>query len=140
MRTIAAAILMAACMAPMAQAQSANLEGTWAFQSQSYGNEQIGAVMSGVAILTPSAPGRYDVRLISNELIVDRESGQSRLLTARQTCTAEDADGQISIECQMAEPLEGYTPDTFLLQSAGEPDHLAGVLNAGPEVGFSRLR
>ncbi len=131
---------MAVCIAPMAHAQSANLEGTWAFQSQSYGSEQIGAVMSGVAVLTASAPGRYDVRLISNELIVERESGRSRLLTARQTCTAEEADGQISIECQMAEPLEGYTPDTFLLQATDEADHLAGVLNTGPEVGFSRLR
>lgn len=132
--------MMAACVAPAAHAQGASLEGTWAFQSQSYGNEQIGAVMSGVAVMTASAPSRYDVRLISNELIVNRDTGQSRLLTARQTCTAEEADGQIAIDCQMAEPLEGYTPDTFLLQRAEEVDHLGGVLNAGPEVGFSRLR
>lgn len=138
MRTIAA-VLMTTLLATAAHAQSAGFDGTWAFQSQSYGNERLGAVMSGVAVLTASAPNRYDVRLVTNELIVDRESGQSRLLTARQTCTAEELDGQIAIDCEMAEPLENYNPDTFLVQQ-GDADQLVGVLNDGPQVTFTRLR
>lgn len=139
MRTIAAACVMAVLMAPAAEAQSGGLDGTWAFQSQSYGDQRIGAVMSGVAVLTASAPNRYDIRLVTNELIVERDTGRSRLLTARQTCTADESDGQISIDCQMAEPLENYNPDTFLVQP-GEADQLVGVLNNGPQVTFTRLR
>jgi hypothetical protein len=132
-------VLIAACAAPAAQAQSAGLDGTWAFQSQSYGDERIGAVMSGVAVITATAPHRYDVRLVTNELVVLRDTGQSQLLTARQTCTADESEGQISVDCQMAEPLENYNPDTFLVQS-GAADQLVGVLNNGPQVTFTRLR
>ena len=44
----------------------------------SYGNEQFGVIMSGAAMITATAPNRYDVRLIANELIVQRESERSR--------------------------------------------------------------
>jgi hypothetical protein len=140
MRALAAAAGLAMCAwAPAANAQTGSLEGTWAFQSQSYGNEQVGAVMSGVAVMTASAPNRYDIRIVANELLVNRATGESRLLTARQTCTGENSDGQFAITCQMAEPLEGYQPDNFLLQP-GEADQLVGVLNSSVQVTLARMR
>lgn len=137
---IAAAALMA-CVAP-ANAQSRDaFEGTWAFQTTSYGNEQVGGIMSGAAVFTRASADRYTIRLISNERLVNRDTGQSAFLTARQNCTGENADGQFTIRCQMAEPLEGYEPDNFVLQ-AGEADQLVGVLssNTSSQVTFSRLR
>jgi hypothetical protein len=144
MRTflVALAVMTAALSAP-ASAQTANdLSGTWAFQTATYGNEQFGVIMSGAAVFTATAPNRYDVRLISNERIVQRDTAQYRMLTARQSCTAENADGQITMTCQLSQPLEGYEPDNFLLQAGESADELVGVLNsaATPEVTFSRLR
>jgi hypothetical protein len=141
---IAAAAMLAACSAPTpagAQAESGGHAGTWAFQTEPYGNEQFGVVMSGVAVMTPAAPDRYDIRLLANELIIERVSGQSRLLTARETCAGEVDGGQFTITCQMAEPLEGYEPDNFILQR-GEQDQLVGVLNSATsgQVTFTRLR
>ncbi|MFN3463392.1 MAG: hypothetical protein ACK4X1_04880 [Terricaulis sp.] len=133
---------MALAAAPLAQAQTGDaFEGTWAFQTQSYGTEQVGAIMSGAAVITREAPNRYAIRLLANERLVNRDTGQGAFLTARQTCTGVNDDGQFTITCQMAEPLEGYQPDNFVLQ-AGEADQLVGVLNsnASSQVTFSRLR
>lgn len=143
---IAAAAVLAACTAaaptPAGAQATGDLAGTWAFQTQSYGNEQVGAVMSGVAIMTGSAPNRYDIRLLTNELMVNRATGESRLLTARQTCTGEMDGGQFSIACQMAEPLEGYSPDNFVLQAGENADQLVGALSSATSatVTFTRTR
>ena len=136
---IAAALVLVS--AAPAGAQTGDLSGTWAFQTQSYGSEQVGAVMSGAAVFTANAPNRYDIRLLTNELLVNRETGQSRLLTARQNCTGTNDDGQFFIACQMAEPLEGYEPDNFILQ-AGETDQLVGALNSATsaQATFTRMR
>lgn len=142
MRSLLWAVLPITLLAatPVA-AQTSDLSGTWAFQTQPYGDQQFGVVMSGVAIATPAARGRYDVRLLANELIMERATGRSQVITARQTCTAEDADGQVNITCQMAEPLEGYQPDNFVLQR-GDADQLVGVLSstASGQVTFTRVR
>jgi hypothetical protein len=133
---------MALAAAPMAQAQTGDaFEGTWAFQTQSYGTEQVGAIMSGAAVITREAPDRYAIRLLANERLVNRDTGQGVFLTARQTCTGVNDDGQFTITCEMAEPLEGYAPDNFVLQS-GEADQLVGVLNSNnsSQVTFSRMR
>lgn len=137
-----AAAAMAACSAPVASAQTGDaFAGTWAFQTASYGNEQVGGIMSGAAVITREAPNRYAVRLIANERLVNRDTGQGAFLTARQNCTGANDDGQFTITCQMAEPLEGYEPDTFVLQ-AGETDQLVGVQRSqtSPQVTFSRMR
>jgi hypothetical protein len=137
-----AALALAVCSAPAAHAQSSDtFAGTWAFQTVSYGDERVGAIMSGVAVITASAPNRYDIRLLSNERLVNRDTAESMLLTARQTCTGENDGGQFTISCQLAEPLEGYEPDNFVLQ-AGEPDQLVGALSsqASPQVTFTRMR
>jgi len=136
-----AAAAMATCITP-ASAQSRDaFEGTWAFQTSSYGTEQVGAIMSGAAVISRARGGRYTIRLISNERLVNRETGESAFLTARQACTGENSDGQFTISCQMAEPLEGYEADNFVLQQ-GETDQLVGVLssNTSSQVTFSRLR
>ncbi|MEQ1820241.1 MAG: hypothetical protein ABL871_16685 [Terricaulis sp.] len=143
MRTfLIAAATLAACSAPMAQAQSVRdaLDGTWAFQTASYGDERVGAIMSGAAIFLRSAQDRYDISLISNERLVNRETGETAFLTARQTCTGVNDGGQLTVSCQLAEPLEGYEPDNFVLQ-AGEDRQLIGVLSsaASPQVTFSKL-
>ncbi len=137
---IAAAALIACATPASAQSRDAFV-GTWAFQTTSYGTEQVGAIMSGAAVITRAAPNRYTIRLISNERLVNRDTGQGAFLTARQNCTGENADGQFTISCQMAEPLDGYEPDNFVLQ-AGEADQLVGVLssNTSSQVTFSRLR
>lgn len=137
---IAAAALVA-CAAPAGAQTRGAFEGTWAFQTTSYGTEQVGAIMSGAALITRARADRYTIRLISNERLVNRDTEQGAFLTARQNCTGENADGQFTISCQMAEPLDGYEPDNFVLQ-AGEADQLVGVLssNTSSQVTFSRMR
>lgn len=138
----AAAFGLMGVLATSALAQSNDaFTGTWAFQTASYGDEQVGAIMSGVAVVTPAARNRYDIRLLANERLVNRDTGQSVFLTARQTCSGENDNGQFTITCRLAEPLEGYEPDSFILQQ-GEADQLIGVLNAATngQVTFTRLR
>ncbi|MEZ6023235.1 MAG: hypothetical protein R3C16_07470 [Hyphomonadaceae bacterium] len=139
----AAAALMACAAAPAASAQNGDaFTGTWAFQTNDYGNAQYVVAMSGVAVVTPSAPGRYDIRLIANEIIGERSTGRTQLITAREACTGE-VDGEVfNIACQMAEPLEGYEPDNFILQSGEESDQMVGVLSsaASGQVTFTRMR
>lgn len=142
MRGFLIAAALVAVATPMASAQSRDaFAGTWAFQTESYGTEQVGAIMSGAAVITRQAANRYSIQLISNERLVNRETNQSAFLTARQTCTGANDDSQFTITCQMAEPLEGYEPDTFVLQT-GEADQLVGVLqsNDTSQVTFSRIR
>jgi len=137
---IASAALLAFTAAP-AHAQSGDaFEGTWAFQTASYGSEQVGAIMSGAAVITRAGEDRYDIRLISNERLVNRDSGRQAFLTARQNCTGSSDGGQFTITCQLAETVEGYEPDNFVLQQ-GEANQLVGVLSssASPQVTFSRL-
>ena len=104
-------------------------------------HEQVGGIMSGAAVITRAGRDRYTIRLLSNERLVNRETSQGAFLTARQTCTGVNDEGQFTITCQMAEPLEGYEPDNFVLQR-GEADQLVGVLqsNNSSQVTFSRLR
>ena len=136
-----AAAAMLALAAPAQAQEASDRSGTWAFQTAPYGDAQFGVVMSGVAIMTASAPGRYDVRLLANELIIERATGRSQVLTARQTCTGEEADGQFALSCQLAEPLEGYQPDNFVLQAGENADQLVGALSsaASATVTFSRV-
>jgi hypothetical protein len=137
---IAAAALAFAATPASAQTGDA-FEGTWAFQTTSYGTEQVGAIMSGAAVITRAAANRYDIRLIANERLVNRDTGQQAFLVARQNCTGENASGQFTIRCQLAEAVEGYEPDNFVLQQ-GEADQLVGVLssNTSSQVTFTRLR
>ena len=134
------AIVVMAAMAASASAQSGDARGTWAFQTQPYGNEQFSVIMSGVAIVSPPRRGRHEIRLVSNELIV-AQNGQSQMVTARQRCTGEASGGQFTISCQMAEPLDGYEPDNFVLQTS-ERDQMVGVLAsaASSQVTFTRVR
>jgi hypothetical protein len=144
MRALMTGAMMAACLiaAPANAQETSDLSGTWAFQTSSYGNEEFGVIMSGAANFTATTAGRYTVQLIANELIVQRESSASQMLTARQNCVAENADGQITITCQLSEAVEGYEPDNFLLQAGTSPDELVGALTSGssPQVTFTRLR
>ncbi len=132
------AFALTAFAATSAVAQQDGLTGIWAFQSEPYGNEQFAVSMSGAALIGEAERGRLDIRLTANEMIVERASNRSRLITAHQNCTGERDGSLIAISCEMAEPLEGYTPDAFLLQSSD--GQLAGVLNTGPQVTFARVR
>ncbi|MEQ1617246.1 MAG: hypothetical protein ABL883_02745 [Terricaulis sp.] len=135
---ISLAVLSVAALAAPASAQQDSLAGVWAFQSEPYGNEQFALTMSGAAVWEEARNGRYSIRLTANEIIVERASNRSRILTAHQNCTGERDGTQINVTCEMAEPLEGYTPDAFLLQDSDGA--LAGVLNTGPQVTFARVR
>ena len=138
-----AAALAALTMATPASAQqTSDLSGTWSFQTASYGNEQFGVIMSGAAVFIATTAGRYTVRLIANERIVQRETSQFRLLVARQNCVAEDEGGQIAITCNLIDTVEGYEPDNFVLQAGENADELVGALSSGssPQVTFTRLR
>lgn len=140
---LAAAVTLAACSAAThasAQAQG-DYAGTWGFQTDLYGSRQLGAYMSGVAVITPAAPNRYDIRLMSNERLVNRLTGETRMLVAHQTCTGEQIEAQFTITCRLAEPVEGYEPDNFLLQRGDEPGQLQGVLDSANEaqVTFTRM-
>jgi hypothetical protein len=145
MRSIlfAAVAALMACSGPApAGAQSGDAyTGAWAFQTDDYGNENFSVLMSGAALVTPGARNHYDVRLVANELITQPETGQSRLLTARETCDGLLDGAQFTITCRMAEPLEGYEPDNFVLQR-GDADELVGVLSSATngQVTFTRVR
>ena len=141
--TLAAAVVLAACSAGVASAQSdSDYAGTWAFQTAPYGSGAVGAYMSGLAVMTPSAPDRYEIRLMANERLVNRPTGETRLLVAHQTCTGEQTGAQFSITCEMAEPLEGYQADNFILQPGEEAGQLVGVLDSvnHAQVTFTRMR
>jgi len=49
---IAAAALSLLTVAPASAQRGDAFEGTWAFQTASYGNEQVGGIMSGAAWLS----------------------------------------------------------------------------------------
>lgn len=143
MRAMVMAVAGAACFAAAASAQpSADHAGTWAFQTTLYGTPQVGAYMSGVAVMTASAPGRYDIRLMANERLVNRATGETRLLVAHQSCSGEQDGAQFSITCQLAEPLENYASDNFVLQQGEDAGQLVGVLAsaAHAQVTFTRMR
>ena len=116
--------------------------GTWGFQSEDYGTDDYGAVMSGVAVITQGAGTHYNVKVLAQELLTERESGETRLLVAHETCSGNNVGGQFTITCQMAEPLQGYQPDTFLLQPGENADQLVGALTSasGGQVTFNRVR
>ncbi len=140
--TMAAALLVtAACTGPAGAQAGDAYTGTWAFQTAPYGAGQgeVAALMSGVAIITPASNSRYDIKLVAHEYVT--QGAQSALLTARESCHGEVQEAQFNITCEMAEPLEGYEPDNFLVQ-AGEADQLVGVLAsaASAQVTFTRVR
>lgn len=139
MRTIVMAMALALSAATPAAAQTSDLSGTWAFQTEPYGDDQVAVAMSGVAVITAVAPRRYDVRLLAQELLVYARN-RTQLITARQNCTGDVDDGQISISCELSEPVEGYAPDNFVLQQSGDGE-LSGVLTSAStaQVTFSRL-
>lgn len=142
MRMLAAAAGCALSLfgASAAHAQvDATFEGVWAFQTQPYvAGPGTVALMSGAAQMRAESGG-YAIQLVAHELIT--QGGQSALITARETCRGELESAQFTITCELAEPLEGYAPDTFVLQ-AGEPDQLVGVLEsaASGQVTFTRIR
>lgn len=140
MRALILVAVLAMTAAPASAQANDPFTGTWAFQTASYGDERVGAIMSGAAVITRGANG-YDIRLIANERLVNRDSGETAFLVARQNCTGVTDSGQFTITCQMAEAVEGYQPDGFVLQ-AGEADQMVGVLNSNnsSQVTFSRLR
>jgi hypothetical protein len=144
--SFAAFATLAACTAaaPNADAQSGDpYAGTWAFQSQPYGNEQFGVIMSGAMVATHTRGETYAVRLTANELIVSREGGQSRMLTAQQTCEGMRTGEVFNITCTLTEAPDGYQPDNFILQRGeGEQEgQLVGAMTGnGTQVTFSRVR
>lgn len=143
MRALALAttlVAIAACSQPAGAQVDGALEGTWAFQTQPYvaGQGTI-ALMSGAAILRAESSG-YAIQLVANELVT--QGAQSAVITARENCRGEFAGEQFTITCEMAEPLEGYSPDTFVLQRGEEADTLVGVLESASsgQVTFTRVR
>lgn len=131
---------VAACSQPAGAQVDGSFEGTWAFQTQPYvAGQGVIALMSGVAIMRAESSG-YSIQLIANELVT--QGAQSAVITARENCRGEVAGDQFTITCEMAEPLEGYAPDTFVLQRGQEADTLVGVLEsaASGQVTFTRVR
>ncbi len=142
MRAWMMAAAAALALAGPAAAQTQDFSGAWAFQTAPYGDEQFGVIMSGAAVVTRAARGRYAIRLVSNERIIDRATGRSQMVTARQACIGELAGAQFNITCELAEPTPGYEPDNFVLQRVEDPNTLNGVLSsaASAEVTFTRVR
>ncbi|MBS0384357.1 MAG: hypothetical protein JSS00_03300 [Proteobacteria bacterium] len=150
MRKIVFAILAAAFALPAhaetrnaAAAAPGSYAGTWGFQTEDYGNDQYGVAMSGVAVITPAqAANRYNIRLLAQELITQRESGLTHLLIARENCTGDGSNGQLAITCEMAEPVQNYQPDSFILQPGENADQLVGALSSASNgsATFNRMR
>jgi hypothetical protein len=125
-------------------ASSAPFVGTWGFQSEDYGNDDYGLAMSGVAVITPAqTPNHYNVSLLTQQQLTERESGESHTLVARETCTGDASEGQLAITCQLADPTQHIQPDTFLLQRGDNADQLVGALTTSQQNGettFNRVR
>jgi|GEM_PF-2636987 len=142
-KILAMAIAVAAVSAAPAHAQTRDpFIGTWGFQSDDYGNDNYGALMSGVAVITAGAAAhQYKIKLLAQEVISQRQDGQSHLLVAREECTGEDQSGQLTVNCQLSEPVENYQPDAFAIQAV-DGDHLGGALTSsdGVSVNFNRVR
>jgi hypothetical protein len=141
---LATAALASACLySTPARAQGGDqFSGTWGFQSEDYGNDDYGASISGVAVITPGAgANHYTVKVLAQEVISQRQDGQSHLLVARENCNGEDTSGQLTVTCHMAEPLDNYTPDEFVIQAV-DHDRLGGVMagSSGASVNFNRVR
>ena len=134
-KILLAALAAAALVTPAyAQTQTAAAEprftGTWGFQSEDYGTDDYGLVMSGVAVITPAQGNRYTVRLLTQQQLTERESGEQHMLVAHENCTGDASNGQLAITCQ-ADPLhQDHQPDSFLLQQGDNGDQLVGALTS----------
>ena len=139
--SIAAALMLSAACTGQAGAQvDGTFQGTWALQSEPYSaGAGTVAIMSGVAVMRPESSG-YAIQLLINELVT--QGAQSVTITARETCRGAMDGAQFNITCEMAEPLEGYAPDTFVLQAGENADQLVGALvsSSSSQVTFTRLR
>ena len=138
----------AACAATPALAQtqtaasSAPYAGTWGFQSEDYGNDDYGAAMSGVMVITAgSSAHHYNINLLAQEMISQKSDDESHLLVAREDCKGEDVSGQLTVTCELSEPVDNYQPDAFAIQAV-DHDHLGGALTSsdGASVNFNRVR
>jgi hypothetical protein len=142
---LATAAVLAAALASagVAHAQTSDaFTGTWGFQSDDYGTDDYGASMSGVAIVTPGASAHhYDIKLLAQEVVSQRADGDSHLLVAHENCTGADESGQLTVTCQLSEPVDNYAPDSFAIQAV-DHDHLGGALTSsdGASVNFNRVR
>lgn len=147
MRKIWFAVLAAAaCLAGPAHAQTqpaaaSSYAGTWGFQSEDYGTDDYGLVMSGVAVITQAQGNRYTVRLLTQQQLTERESGEQHMLVAHENCTGDAANGQLAITCQ-ADPLQNRQPDTFVLQRGESSDQLVGALtsSSNSQTTFTRAQ
>lgn len=148
MRNIWFAVLaVAACLAAPAYAQTqpaavSSYAGTWGFQSEDYGNDDYGLAMSGVAVITQEQGNRYDVRLLAQQQLTARESGETHMLVAHENCTGDASNGQLAITCQLADPVQNYQPDSFVLQRGDNADQLVGTVTSqqNGQATFNRVR
>src|SRR5262249_13214361 len=134
MRKILEAALAATdCLAPTPYAQTqpaaaSSYAGTWGLHSEDSGNDDYGLVLSGVAVTTQAAAHRYSISLLTQQQLTERESGETHMLVAHETCTGDASNGQLAISCQLADPLQNYQPDSFLLQRGDSADQMVGAL------------
>jgi hypothetical protein len=145
-KILLAAWAAAACLAMPAYAQTqsasaASYAGTWGFQSEDYGNDDYGLAMSGVAIITQVQDNRYNVRLLVQDQLTERESGETHLLVAHENCSGDASDGQLAITCELTEPLQNYHPDSFILQRGENGDQLIGAVSSADnsQTTFNRM-
>ena len=147
-KLLVAALAAMACFAAPAHAQTqpaaaSSYAGTLGFQSEDYGNDDYGLAMSGVAVITAAqAPNRYNISLLTQQQLTQRESGETHTLVAHENCTGDASNGQLAITCQLADPLQNYQPDSFLLQRGENGDQLVGALTTSQQNGettFNRL-
>ena len=139
---LAAAVSLAApAYAQTQPAAASSYAGTWGFQSEDYGTDDYGLVMSGVAVITQAQGNRYDVRLLTQQQLTQRESGESHMLVAHETCTGDASNGQLAITCQ-SDPLQDRQPDAFLLQRGDSADQMVGALtsSSNSQTTFTRVR
>jgi hypothetical protein len=150
MRKIWFAVLAAAaCLAAPAHAQTqpaaaSSYAGTWGFQSEDYGNDDYGLAMSGVAVITPAqGANRYNISLLTQQQLTERESGETHTLVVHEACTGDASNGQLAISCQLADPVQNNQPDSFLLQRGDNADQMVGALTTSQSNGettFNRVR
>lgn len=119
----AALVANLAFVSPAHAQTQTGLAGQWAFRSEF---AAINCTITGQATLTPTAPGRYDVRMTARETCGGADNG-----VAEEVCVATQTGTRVSVDCDVLRtiPQRRYYPDDFELQWGGG-NHMTGLLTA----------
>ena len=134
------AMIVAAPAAAMAQTDQ--FAGTWAFQTENYGNATTVTTLAGAAIISPKSGDKYDVQLVAFEAW-SKPGAPADISNARENCDGTLSGQQLTVKCTVTDVVnsKNYKPDDFVL-TVVDADHLSGPMNSysTSTAKFTRVR